>query len=76
MEHHIVKNKNGLISIIVKCPRCGRFGVLRLFKRRVYGHAYKIVHKNGVCLITPNSAGQSYYDIDAIYKKIRLRKTL
>jgi len=48
---YLVKVNKGKVSIVVKCPRCGRFGTLRSrgFRKVSGKRLYVVCHKDGRC---------------------------
>ncbi len=59
-------------TIIVKCPKCGEVGILRAYRKNIFGkRSYKIIHDDKrSCKIT--ILDENWEEINQIYVRIRL----
>ena len=58
------------LSIVIKCPKCGEEGLLRVYRRNMFGRrTYVICHGNKRCKIS--FMDDSWEEIDKLYHSIR-----
>jgi len=69
--YRLVKHRRG-VSIVVRCPVCGREGVLRRAGIRISGTRYAVVHGRYKCQVPPTHPENAR--MDAIYREVRERR--